>query len=732
MNEPSASPQTGSSPSPRLKIEKGGLARIVFDDPERSANVLTEQVMTRLSEVISEVREGAQSGRIRGVLVESGKPTTFIVGADIEAIGAIESPDEGADAARLGQTILLALEQIPIPTLAAIHGPCFGGGTELALACRYRVASDHARTKIGLPEVQLGILPAWGGTTRLPRLIGLQASLDLLLTGKSVDGRKARRLGLVEEVLPHEIFSDAAATFLRKRIEEGDIPTGARRSLGTRFLDDTAPGRRIVLSMARRKVMEKTGGHYPAPLRILDVVKKSFGRSLDRAFALEAEAAGELLASGVSKNLVHVFQLREASRKGHGGVGKVDPFEVASLGVIGAGVMGGGVAQLAAYHGVDVRIKDIRHEAVSQALKHARDLFDRAVERRAMERRAAGRAMERIAGGIDDDGFGRLDLVVEAVVERLEVKRTVLRDTEQVVPRHCILTTNTSTLSVDAMAEALDHPERFCGMHFFNPVHKMPLIEVVRGAATSDRTIATVYAFALKLGKVPVVVGDGPGFLVNRILGPYLNEAGFLLGEGASVEDIDRAATRFGLPMGPLRLIDEVGIDVTRHAGTALHEAFGERMRPSDALVRLGETDRLGKKGGRGIYLYKNGRPDGVDPEIYTLLGGSGSRRKNAVSESDIRARLLLMMINEAARTLEDGIVPTAASVDLAMIMGTGFPPFRGGLLHFADDIHPRTLVGRLDGYAEVLGPRYEAAPLLRRLARADQGFYDAFPGMPE
>ncbi|MEX0842790.1 MAG: 3-hydroxyacyl-CoA dehydrogenase NAD-binding domain-containing protein, partial [Gemmatimonadota bacterium] len=346
---------------------------------------------------------------------------------------------------------------------------------------------------------------------------------------------------------------------------------------------------------------------------------------------------------------------------------------------------------------VRVRLKDIRHEPVADAFSHARKAFEREASRGRISGREAEQGMERISGGTDYSGFGQLDLVVEAVVERLDVKRTVLGEVEERVDPECILATNTSTLSVDAMAEALERPEHFCGLHFFNPVHRMPLVEIVRGERTSEGTLASVHAFARRLGKVPVVVGDGPGFLVNRILGPYLNEAGFLLAEGASIEDIDGAATAFGLPMGPLRLVDEVGIDIARHAGDVLLEAFGERMRPSAPLVRMGETDRLGRKGGKGFYLHGDSRKDEKpEPELHTLLGDAVPSTAVHIDEADIRARLLLGMINEAARVLGDGIARSAAEVDLAMVMGTGFPPFRGGLLRFADDNHPRSLVERL------------------------------------
>jgi 3-hydroxyacyl-CoA dehydrogenase / enoyl-CoA hydratase / 3-hydroxybutyryl-CoA epimerase len=723
-----ATQERSTASSPTLSVTDEGLAIVRFDDPDRRANVLTEEVMTKLDQIVSQLRDGALGAQITGAVFLSGKPSGFIAGADVDAIAAVDSPEEGAEAARLGQAIYLGLERLPIPTVAAIHGSCLGGGTELALACQYRVASDASSTKLGLPEVQLGILPAWGGTTRLPRLIGLQGALDMILTGKPVDARKARRVGLVEEILPAEDFEAHALDFLRQRVLGHPVPTGARRSFSKRLLEDTAPGRRVLLAGARRKVKERTGGHYPAPLLVLEVMQASLGQPVEEALEAEARAAGELLASRITKNLVHIFHLRERARKATGTSHSVEPREVSDMGVLGAGVMGGGVAQLAAYHGIRVRLKDIEHDPVSEALRHARGLFDKAVDRRKLSQAAADRGMDLISGSLDYAGFGQVDLVVEAVVERMEVKRAVLREVEQEIPEESILTTNTSTLSVDQMAESLERPENFCGMHFFNPVHRMPLVEVIRGNQTSEATLGTVYALALEMKKVPVVVRDGPGFLVNRILGPYLNEAGFLLAEGASVKEVDSAATAFGLPMGPLRLVDEVGIDVTRHAGQVLHEALGDRMTPAEALVRMGESERLGRKGGLGFYRYENGKAKGPDGELGDILGTAITGQEGEVDESDIRARLILAMINEAARTLEEGIVASAGELDLAMVMGTGFPPFRGGLLRFADEIHPRSLVERLEGYAETVGPRFVPAPLLRRLAREDRGFYDAFP----
>ncbi len=715
--------------NPSLGVADDGIGRITFSEPGKKVNVLTEAVMIRLSNLVTEAQDLAREGRLRALVFRSGK-SGFIAGANVAAIEAIDDPAEGAEASRMGQRVFGAIEDLTVPTVAAIHGVCLGGGTELALACSHRVASDSPNTAIGLPEVLLGILPAWGGTTRLPRLVGLQAALDMMLTGRQISASTARRIGLVDTVLPADIFDDKVTAFVEAEADGPSRATRARRPLLKRLMDETLPGRRLALATARKRVLSRTGGHYPAPRKVLEVLAKSLGRPLGRALEIEAEAAGELIVSPVSKNLIRVFNLREDARKGLGVRDKgVKAGRIRYLGVLGAGVMGGGIAQLAAHRGIGVRMKDINHQAIAGGLQHAQSQFDKLVKRRKLRRREAEQRMTLISGGLDYAGFGRLDLVVEAVVERMDIKRIVLREAEEAVGKGCILATNTSSLSVDEMSTALSRPENLIGMHFFNPVHRMPLVEVVRGRATSDEAVAAVYAFALALGKVPVVTGDGPGFLVNRILGPYMNEASFLLADGASVEAVDGAAKDFGMPMGPLRLVDEVGIDVGRHAGQSLFEALGERLAPAPPLVALAESGRLGKKGGRGFYRYDGSEEKSVDREIYAVLGSTVPPDRIPMETLEIQSRLVLAMMNEAARVLEDGVVRRASDVDLAMIMGTGFPPFRGGLLRFADVIHVRTVLSRLEDLEDRHGPRFAPSGLIRDLAREDCGFYESFAG---
>ena len=713
--------------SPLLVVDHDGLAWITFSDPGRKLNVLDQAVMHRLDSQLTEISERAASGEVKALIFWSGKPDSFIAGADIEAIGQIESPADGEAKARLGQRVFGKVEALSIPTLAAVNGICLGGGVELALACRFRVASSDEKTRFALPEVQLGLLPGWGGSTRLPRLIGLRPALDIILTGKQVRPDKAKRIGLVSEVLPAESFRRSAREFALAMLTME--PGASRRKPGwsDKLLEGSAFGRRVVLNMARKQVMKTTGGHYPAPLRIVRLLKEALGRPVEEALVMEAAAFGELSGTSIHRNLLHLFGLREQSKKPHASFAGASPRPVDVLGVIGAGVMGGGVAQIAAHNGIRVRMKDIRDEAITGGLQHARSLFQKQVSRRRLTRRQADQKMEQISGSLDYQGFRALDLVVEAVVERMDVKRAVLKETEGQVRDDCVLATNTSSLSVVEMGAELEHPERFCGLHFFNPVHRMPLVEIIRGEHTDAATLATVHALALKLGKVPVVCADGAGFLVNRILGPYLNEAGFMIAEGVPIEDIDRVAVAFGMPMGPVRLLDEVGIDIARHAGKTLHDAFGARMAPAPCLTALESTERLGRKNGKGFYRWEDDKESGVDETVFIDLGLQ-SPVPAKLDEDTIRLRLILAMINEAARVLEDGIVQQAGAVDLGMIMGTGFPPFRGGLLRFADERHPKALVDDLRGLEQTHGQRFSPAPVLLELAERDRTFYEAFP----
>ena len=703
------SADTANSTTVRLDVEDGR-AEVVFDNPGGKAVVLTSAVMSRLDEILGEIEKLAAGATVRSAIFRSAKDGMFIAGVNVDEIAGVTERAEAREKARLGQQLFHRVSRLSIPTIAAIDGTCLGGGTELALACTWRLASDRPETKIGLPEVRLGIIPGFGGTTRLPRLVGLPAALDLILTGKTLDARRAQKIGLIDERMHPNVL-------LRRARELSGEAAGGKRpdrelSLQNRLM--SGPARRLVLKKAREGVMKETRGAYPAPLRALEVVDEGLSLSVERQLEIEADAVADLIVGDVSKNLIHVFHLMEDAKKA---APTASAKAVERVGVLGAGVMGGGIAQLLADKGISVRLKDIQANALGLGLRHARELFDKSVKRKRLLKREAEQAMNHIAPTLEYTGFGSLDLVIEAVVERMDVKQSVLREVESKVADDCVLTSNTSSLSITAMASALTRPDRFAGMHFFNPVHRMPLVEVIRGERTSDESVATVFELARALGKTPIVVQDGPGFLVNRLLAPYLNEAGWLLSEGASIEQVDRVMVEFGMPMGPFRLLDEVGLDVARHAAETMHAAFGERFRPSPGLAALANLKRLGRKGDSGFYHYEDGRDAGVDESIYAELGDAISQKRRELDPDVIRRRLLYVMVNEAARTLEDGIVRGPGDVDLGMITGTGFPPFHGGLLRWADTIGVAPIRAQLEQWRTELGERFAPAPSLSQRA---------------
>ena len=715
MSEPHAPDEQAAL---SLEVDGEAVAWLVFDRPGSKVNLLTSVVMSRLDALLAEVEVLARQDRVRALVIRSGKPGSFIAGADVHEIASVRTEEAGYAAARTGQRIFRRVEKLPVPTIAAVDGTCLGGGTELILACGYRLASDRPETRIGLPEIRLGILPGFGGTTRLPRLIGLSQALPMILTGQAVNASKARRIGLVDEsVHPSILLSRARAVALA-----GSRPARRRRSLAIRLIDETYPGRKLALLRARRSVLEETRGHYPAPLRAIETIQASLGLPLERAFDIEARALGKLIVTDVCRNLIRVFHLMESARKWPYAASARPVDRVA---VLGAGVMGGGIAQLLANAKVQVRLKDINNDAIARGLQHARDLFERATRRGRLSRREAQQRMDAIAPTLDYSGFGNVDVVIEAVVERLDIKKAVFRELESRVRTDTVLASNTSSLSITEMQRGLERPANVCGMHFFNPVHRMPLVEIIRGRETSDEALATVFALARSLDKTPVIVNDGPGFLVNRILSPYLNEAGWLLQEGGAVDDLDDALLEFGMPMGPLRLLDEIGLDVARHAAGVLHGALGERLKPAPALAALAGAELLGKKGGRGFYVYDGEEERGLNKEIYARLAPAVPATRSKIDPDVIRRRTVLAMVNEAASTLEDGIAQSPADVDLAMITGTGFPPFRGGLLRYADSVGLPEILHRLEELERSVGDRFQPAKRIRELAAANRGFYD-------
>ncbi len=708
-------------------VPQGDIAVVELDLAGEKVNKFSTPVMGRMKEVVAELGKSSY----KAVIFVSKKNKIFIAGADIEEIKNMTTKEQYEAAVGGGQEIMNMIEDLPMPTMAAVNGACMGGGCEFILACDYRIASEDPSTKIGLPEIQLGILPGFGGCVRMPKLLGLQASLDIILAGKSVNAKKASKIGLVDRVVHPAILMEEAVKWAKEIIAKGEgkankkyHPKGAMNNVLESFL-----GRGLVFKKAKEGVMKATSGHYPAPLKALEVIQSTYGWS-DRSEALAVERAGfcELAVTDISKNLIHVFYLTEMVKKSSGVPGKeAKGRDVKSIGVLGAGTMGGGIAYVAADKGIDVRMKDLNAEALGKGLKHASDLWMKLLKRKSIDKYQYRQKMDRVTATTDYSGFGMLDVVVEAIVEDMGIKQKVIGECATKMRPDAIIATNTSSLSVTEMAKGHPRPEYFAGMHFFNPVNKMPLIEVIRGDKSSDETVATIFELSKKMGKMPVVVKDGPGFLVNRLLLPYMAEAAFLLQEGMEIKTVDTAYVKeFGMPMGPFALMDEVGLDVCIKVLKIFKKAFGDRVEMAPCMEALEKSGRLGKKNGKGFYKYSE---DGskrleVDETIYESLGLKAPT--SPLGSKECIERGVFAMVNECSRALiEDRIVETPHEVDLAMIMGTGFPPFRGGLLKYADSIGLTYIETQLAEYAvQRNAARLRPANPLKDLAKANKKFY--------
>jgi 3-hydroxyacyl-CoA dehydrogenase/enoyl-CoA hydratase/3-hydroxybutyryl-CoA epimerase len=700
------------------EINKDGIAILTFDLPGEKINKLTTPVMEELDRMLDEV---AEKKDIKALVFRSGKEESFIVGADIAEIKTITDSGSGEQLARKGQMTLSKLETLPFPTVAAIHGPCMGGGMELALACTYRVISNDQRTALALPEVRLGIIPGFGGTQRLPRLIGLTNALNMTLTGKSIYPKKARMIGLADEVTYKETLLTIAVATAKKAI--GKPPPAkvrARRPFVSKLIEGNPLTRSLVYRMAKKNVLRETLGNYPAPLAALESIRYGLAHGKEAGYVNEAKLIGRLAPTEESKNLISIFYLHETLKR--------DPHpssnKISHTGVFGAGVMGGGIAQLFAEKGINVRMKDINTKAVGAGLKEAREIFNKRREKGILTALQARDGFDRITGTTDYSGFAAADFAVEAVVEDMGIKKSVLRDFEAVARESAIFASNTSSLSITEMATASRHPERVLGMHFFNPVEKMPLVEVVRGKKTSENAVSAIATLSRMLGKLPVIVNDGPGFLVNRILMPYLGEAVAMLEQGGTIEEIDEALLHFGMPMGAFILLDEIGIDIAHKVAEILYQGLGERVKPSSLLATLYKEGYYGKKNGRGFYLYQGRKRGGPDTSLYSKIT-AGSRGKERISHEEVVDRAVLLMIKEAALCLEEKIIERPDLLDAALIFGIGFPPFRGGLLTYADKISAKIIVEKLAGYAKRYGDRFAPSKSLMEMANGGKRFYE-------
>ena len=705
-------------------VDKGDYAIVEFDLIGEKVNKFSTPVMFRLKEVVEELRQS----KYKAVIFRSLKEKIFIAGADIDEIKKMTKREDYMDAVTKAHEIFNALEDLNMVTIVAIHGACMGGGTEFSLACDYRISTLDKATKIGLPETQLGIIPGFGGCVRMPQKIGLPNALDIILAGKAVNSQKAKKMGLVDKTVPPESLMDIAEDMAKLAVK-GEVKKSSRRYQGKSVKDKLLHsflGRQVVFNQAKKALLKQTKGHYPAPMKALDVIRDTFALD-DRERALLIESSGfcDVAVTDVSKNLINLFYLLEDVKKENGVEADVKGLDVKKIGVLGAGVMGGGIAYVAANKGFKVRMKDINNDAIAKGFKAARDIWNKKVKRKRMTENELEEKMSHISGGTDYAEFKEMQLVIEAIVEDMNIKKAVIGETAGQVTDDCVIATNTSSLSVTEMAKGHPKPENFVGMHFFNPVDKMPLVEVIRGEKTSDVATATVFETSKAMGKTPVVVKDGPGFLVNRLLFPYMTEGVFFLEEGMDIKVVDKYFThKFGMPMGPFRLMDEVGLDVAHKVLKIFHESLGDRVEMPKTQEKLSATDRLGKKNKKGFYLYdEKDKHTDVDSTVYKDLGLDAP--KSTGSSKECIERAIFQMINEAARVLyEDRIVEDPGKVDLAMIMGTGFPPFRGGLLRYADSLGRQYIVDQLDEYATRFGPRFKPCQALVNMAKNNKSFY--------
>ena len=708
----------------RSEVQPNGICVLTFDRPDSPVNIFDDATFAELNAHLDFVEAGAADTSVTGVIFASAKGKIFIAGADLHGFTAGPMTDESLGAIiDRGHHTFGRIADLRIPSAAAIQGLCVGGGLELTLACDWRVTCNDGSTKLGLPEVQIGILPAWGGSVRLPRLVGLPKALEIILSGKQLAGIPAKKAGLVDDIAYPEGMLATAERLLAR---------GKRPPLKTP-LANRAPARQVVAALARKQTLAKTRGNYPAALRAIEVATNGLALAESPALRMERDAFVELAKTDVTRNLMGIFFLQERAKKTKLPSTDAKPAPVKTAAVVGAGLMGAGIAQWSAARGLRVLLKDISAAALSKGVQTIGKLFNDAAKRRAFTKADAQAGFDRVVPVTGEVPLRGVDLVVEAAVEKLDLKKQIFASLESQVSPETVLATNTSALSIDSIADGLTNPGRVVGIHFFNPVHRMQLVEIVRGARTDAATMNTALGYVKAIGKLPVIVKDSPGFLVNRILLPYMAEALRLyFEEGYDAARIDRIMLDFGMPMGPLRLMDEVGVDVGNHVARDLTARLPGSM-PADsgagqAITMMIANGWLGRKAGKGIYTYDAGKKG--DQALPPLHDDAAKLRAPGIpsgtaSDDALRDRLVLVMVNEAARVLEEGVVAAPEDVDFGMIMGTGWAPFRGGPLRYADSRGLSEIVQRLESLSASAGRHFQPAALLREHAKNGATFYD-------
>jgi len=699
-----------------LQVEtKDRVAVISLNTPGEKVNKLNEQLIDEFSGFLDKLES---DDSLLGALLISGKENNFIAGADIEMFKTRTTAAELSELSSTGQRILNRVETFSKPVVVGIHGSCMGGGTELALACHYRVVSDHSSTKIGLPEVKLGLLPGMGGTQRLPRLIGVQKALTYMLTGKNMYSYQAGKTGFANELVHQHAVETAGIKAVHKLAgQKTNQPD--KRSTAEKLLEGNPVGRAVIFNQARKRTRGQTKGNYPAPFKIIDSVEYGLKNGLEKGLKYESELFGELAVTPESRALVQLFFAMNSAKKNPY---KESANKVSKIGVLGAGLMGSGIAEVSMDHGYSIWLKDQSIENAMEGKETIADNLDQKVSKRILSSFEKDEKLSLVHPTESYDGFEQMDLVIEAVFEDLNLKQSIVKEVEKAGSENIIFASNTSSLPITDIAKKAKRPENILGMHYFSPVQKMPLLEIIKTEQTSEKALATAYEVGLNQGKTVIVVNDGPGFYTTRILAPFMNEALLLLEEGVSIDQLDRAMKQFGFPVGPAALLDEVGIDVGAHVAEVLSETFEQRgAKTSKKAAELVEAGYKGRKNGRGFYKYSDGKKKVANQEIYSFFGGS-SRKE--MDDSEIQQRLTLMMVNEAIYCLQENILLNAADGDLGAILGLGFPPFTGGPFRYADARGASELVDQMNGFADKFGKRFKPAALLIEKAESDSAFY--------
>ncbi|MEC8678070.1 MAG: 3-hydroxyacyl-CoA dehydrogenase NAD-binding domain-containing protein [Candidatus Margulisiibacteriota bacterium] len=688
-------------------------AYVTFDMKDEKVNKLSEDVFDELLDIIEKIKKKTV---VEWVLFDSLKPGIFIAGADIKELKNAKTLEDGKALIERGQNAFNLLAELKPKTIALIDGVALGGGLEFALACNFIVVTNSEKVKLGLPEVNLGIIPGWGGTQRLPKKIGLIKAIEYIVSGKSINGKKALSLGLADAMVSSEFKHDELMKLIKSKVLK-------RRRYKSLLIEWIPFGSLFIKRKVKQSILKKTNGHYPAPLVALDVVFKTVKKSVKKGLRIEKEGVVSLFNSSIPKNLMSLFFAQENVKK-LPILKNVSDRNIQQVGIVGSGLMGGGIGWWFVNHSQSVRFKDISWDMVLQAYKTMLSTFKKGVKRRKLKAYQLPLLMDKVSASLDYSGFESMDLIIEAVPEKMALKKSILAEIESNANDQAIIASNTSSLSIDELASSLKHPERFLGIHFFSPVHRMPLVEIIPSDKTDSGVVADACQLVLKNKKFPVVVKNCPGFLINRILLPYVNEAIFLMLQGFKIDEIDRLAFEFGMPLGPLALADEVGLDIGLHVLTILEKGYGARMSVPQQLKDLVDQHKfLGKKSGVGFYNYSSNTPQ-PNYELYKLNSTVMKYRISSQDKNEIVDRLILVMLNEAARCLDENIVESAEILDLAMIMGTGFPPFRGGLMKYADDRGLGDIVHRLNHLAQTVDQRFKPCGYLINKSQENQTFY--------